>query len=200
MAFTRKMLKAMGIEDEKIEQIMDAHVEVTDALKADRDKYKADADALSTVQKELDDLKKDGGDWKAKYEKEHADFELYKSDVDQKQTKAEKAAAYRKMLSEIGVHDKRIDAVMRLSESDIGAIQLDESGAIKDADKVKEAAKKEWGDYIGTVTETGYHLSNPPTGSPGGTTMSKDDIFKIKDPSERQAAINANISLFQKGK
>ena len=38
MAFTRKMLKAMNIEDEKIDQIIDAHSETVDALKADRAK------------------------------------------------------------------------------------------------------------------------------------------------------------------
>ena len=40
MALTRKMLKAMGIEEEKIDQIIEAHTETVDALKADRDKLK----------------------------------------------------------------------------------------------------------------------------------------------------------------
>ena len=88
MAFTRKMLKAMGIEDEKIEQIMDAHVEVTEALKADRDRYKADAEKLPNVQKELDDLKADGGDWKSKYETERKAFADFKSEQTAKETKA----------------------------------------------------------------------------------------------------------------
>ena len=43
MGFSRKMLKAMNIEDEKIDQIIDAHSETVDALKADRDAYKEDA-------------------------------------------------------------------------------------------------------------------------------------------------------------
>ena len=67
MALTRKMLKAMSIEDEKIDQIVDAHTESIDALKEERDTYKADAEKLAAVQKELDNLKKDGGDWKTKY-------------------------------------------------------------------------------------------------------------------------------------
>ena len=33
MALTRKMLKAMGIEDEKADEIIDAHAETVDALK-----------------------------------------------------------------------------------------------------------------------------------------------------------------------
>ena len=43
MALTRKMLKAMGIEDEKIDQIIEAHTETVDALKVERDQYKEDA-------------------------------------------------------------------------------------------------------------------------------------------------------------
>ena len=199
MAFTRKMLKALGIEEDKIEQIMEAHIEVTDALKADRDAFKKDAEMLPTVQKELDDLKKDGGDWKIKYEKEHADFESYKNDIASKQTKAEKTAAYRKLLTEIGVSEKRIDAVMRLSDREIDALELEEDGAVKGAENVKDAAKKEWGDYIETVYDRGYTTSNPPANR-GITAMSKEDILNIKDAGERQAAIAANINLFQKGK
>ena len=67
MAITRKFLKAMGIEDDKIEQIIDAHTETVDGLKADVDKYREDALKLPDVQKELNDLKAagDGGLQKA---------------------------------------------------------------------------------------------------------------------------------------
>lgn len=37
MALTRKMLKAMGIEDEKIDQIIEEHAESVNALKAKLD-------------------------------------------------------------------------------------------------------------------------------------------------------------------
>ena len=82
MAFTRKMLKAMGIEDEKIDQIIDAHSETVDALKADRDTYKEDAAKLAAVQKELDELKAKGDDgYKAKYEAEKAAHDALKADM-----------------------------------------------------------------------------------------------------------------------
>lgn len=44
MALTRKMLKAMGIEDEKIDQIIDAHTETVEGLKDQVSSYKADHD------------------------------------------------------------------------------------------------------------------------------------------------------------
>ena len=57
MALTRKFLSAMGIEDEKVDEIIGAHTETVNALKEQRDSYKADAEKLPAVQKELDDMK-----------------------------------------------------------------------------------------------------------------------------------------------
>ena len=57
MALTRKLLRSMGIEDDKIDQIIEAHGETVSALKDERDQYRDAAEALPGVQKELDDLK-----------------------------------------------------------------------------------------------------------------------------------------------
>ena len=70
MALTRKYLSALGIEAEKIDEIISAHTETVDGLKDEIAKYKGDAEKLPAVQKELDELKKatdekDGKDpWK----------------------------------------------------------------------------------------------------------------------------------------
>ena len=69
MALSRKMLRAMGIEDEKIDQIIEAHTESIDALKEQRDQYKADAEKLPALQKKLEELEAAGDDgYKQKYE------------------------------------------------------------------------------------------------------------------------------------
>ena len=57
VALTRKFLKALGIESDKQDEIIDAHAETVNALKEQRDNYKVDADKLVAVQKELDDLR-----------------------------------------------------------------------------------------------------------------------------------------------
>ena len=63
MALTRRFLKGMGLTEEQVDTIIEAHTEVTDGLKEQINQYKADADKLVDVQKELDDLKSagDGG-------------------------------------------------------------------------------------------------------------------------------------------
>lgn len=160
MALTRKMLKAMGIEEEKIEQIIDAHAETVDALKQERDTFKEDASKLADVQKELDDLKKDGGDWKQKYEKEHSDFENYKSAQTAKETKAAKQTAYKALLKEAGISEKRIDTVLKVTNLD--EIELDKDGKIKDADTHKQTVQTEYADFVETATQRGAQVANPP--------------------------------------
>ena len=63
MSITRKFLKGMGLTDEQVDTIIEAHTETVDGLKADVDKYREDAIKLPDVQKELNDLKAagDGG-------------------------------------------------------------------------------------------------------------------------------------------
>lgn len=88
---------------EEIEnRLVALHLGVVDPLKDDLTKYKADAEKLLCVQKELDDLKAAGdGGYKEKYEKEHSDFEAYKS-TSQKR----KARRQRKKLSVLTLRAK----------------------------------------------------------------------------------------------
>ena len=194
MALTRRMLKAMGIEDEKIDQIIDAHTETVDALKDERDTYKANADKLPGVQKELDGLKKDGGDWQKQYEKEHTDFEAYKTEQTAKATKATKDAAFRALLKEAGIPDKRLDVIMKVTNLD--EIELDESGKIKDASKHTETVKTEYADFIVTTTERGATVATPPANTGNGATKTRDEILSIKDGAARRKAMAENPELF----
>lgn len=190
MALTRKMLKAMGIEDEKIDQIIEAHTETVEGLK----QYKEDAEKLVSVQQELDDLKAKGTDdgFEKKYNDLKKEFDDYKADVEAKESNAKKSEAYRKLLKEIGVSEKRIDAVMKVA--DLSNVKLDKDGSIKDAGDVKKAAKEEWSDFIVTEGEKGVETETPPSG--GTAKMSREEILKIKDTTARQKAIAENHELF----
>lgn len=172
MSLTRKMLKAMGIEDEKIEQIISEHVEAVDALKKERDAYKEDAEKLPDVQKKLDDAAKEAGSdkYKLKYDALKEEYDKYKSDIEKKTTHSAKEAAYREILKAAGVSEKRIDSVIRVS--DIDGIELGEDGNVKDAEKLTNSVKSEWADFIVTEHVTGAQTSNPPEGN-GETDLSK---------------------------
>ena len=197
MAFTRKMLKAMGIEDEKIDQIIDAHSETVDALKADRDAYKEDASKLAAVQKELDELKAKGDDgYKAKYEAEKAAHDALKADVAAKETKKAKTDAYRELLKGANIDEKRIATILRAEAPTIDKIELDADGKIKNAEQYTESIKSDWADFVVTQSAKGTNTATPPANGGTATTKTKEDILKIKDAGERQKAIAENPTLF----
>lgn len=198
MALTRKALATMGIEEDKIDQIIEMHTGVTTELKTELDKAKADAEKLPNVQKELDDLKatveKNGEDaYKVKYEALKEDFEQYKSEQAQKEIHAKKESVYRNLLQEVGISDKRINAVLKVS--DVDAIELDDEGNAVGADVLKQSIGEEWSDFIVTTETVGAKTATPPTGN-GKVYKSKDEIMAIRDTKERQQAIADNHDLF----
>lgn len=200
MAFTRKFLSAMGIEAEKVDEIINAHIEVVDGLKEERDNYKKDAEKLADVEKELtkakEKLAKNGeGETVAKedYDKLKKEYDDYKADITAKNTRTEKENAFRELLKSVGVSEKRFNAIIKVS--DIDGLELDKDGKIKDAEKHTENVKSEWADFIETTTTQGAKTANPPANS-GKQTMTKKDIMNIKDDKERLSAIEKHPELF----
>ena len=194
------MLKAMGIEEEKIDQIIEAHSETVDALKADRDSYKEDAEKLKDVQKELDDLKAKGDDgWKEKHDRLKAEFDQYKNDVQAKETKAAKEAAYRAILKDANLSEKGIEKAVKYADWD--KIELDADGKLKGANDHIKAVRDEWAEYVTTTTTTGAKTSMPPANN-GGAKLTKAEIY-AKDEhgryklstAERQKALAENPEL-----
>ena len=196
MSLTRKMLKAMGIEEEKIAQIIEAHSATVDSLKADRDTYKEDAEKLKTVQKELDDLKAKGDEgWKEKHDKLKGDFDTYKKDVEAKETHSKKVEAYRTILKDAGLSEKGIEKAIKYAEWD--KIELEVDGKLKGASDHIKAVKEEWAEYVTTTTTTGAKTSNPPANNGGsGNGKTREEILAIKDGSVRRIEMAKNAHLF----
>lgn len=89
------MLKAMGIEDEKIDQIIDEHAESVNALKAQRDEFKEAAGKADGYKKELDALKAKGegaGEYEEKYKAAVKNLEDYKAKVEGEKPRPRSAA------------------------------------------------------------------------------------------------------------
>lgn len=150
--------------DEIENRLIAAHLAVVDPLKDDLQRYKADAEKLPGVQKELDDLKAASTDneWETKYNDEHAAFEKYKADVVVAAETEKVKVEYRKLLQELGINEKRFDAILRLV--DFSEMKLGDKG-LENADKIKESIKSDWADYIPETHEDGADVGNPPNNS-----------------------------------
>lgn len=196
MAFTRKMLKALGIEDEKIEQIIDAHTEVTESLKADIEKYKPDAEKLKGVQKELDDLKAKGDDgWKEKHDTVKKEFDDYKKGIDAEKTKAAKDKAVRSYYEGKGITGKNLEIAIRGSSAEINGLEMD-GEKIKDTSSLDALISGDFSGLVVSTKKTGVNTSNPPANTGSGTGKTKEEIMAIKDGAERRKAMAENPGLF----
>ena len=195
MALTRKLLKGMGLTDEQVDTIIEAHTDTVDGLKADVTRYKADAEKLPGVQKQLDDLKAAGdGGYKEKYEKEHSAFETYKSDVTAKESKAAKEKAVRAYFESKNITGANLDLAMRGCGEEMAALELD-GEKIKDTKSLDALVD---GTYKGLVSKQTVRFDTGARFNGGGNPMTKDEIMQITDRAERRAAIAANMDLFRK--
>lgn len=165
MALKRESLKAMGLTEEQAQAIIDMHLETVNGLKEQLEAANQKATQYDEAKKQLDELGKD--DWKAKYEKEHADFDAFKADVEKKAVVSAKTDAYTAILKKLNVSEKRIPAILKVTNLD--DIELDKNGSVKNADKVEEKAKADWGDFIVTTEKQGVNTPTPPSNTGGNT-------------------------------
>lgn len=188
----------MGLTDEQMDTIIEAHTDTVDGLKADVAKYKADAEQLPKVQRELDTLKAAGdGGYQEKYEKVKKDFDDYKAEISTKETKAAKEKAVRAYYESKGITGKSLDIAIRGSGAEIDALEL-EDGKIKDAKALDELISGTFAGLVSTTETRGASTSNPPANN-SGVSMTKADIYKKDDygryvlsAAERQQALIEN--------
>lgn len=190
MALKREYLKGMGLTDEQVSAIIDAHAETVEALKQQRDQYKADAEKLTTVQKELDTIKS-GKDWKAEFDKEHKAFEDYKSEIATRDARAAKQSALRSIAKDANLSEAGIEKALKYT--DYSTFELDADGKVKDAKSLIDAIQTEWSGYIMTAENRGAVVETTP-GS--GQKPTREDIYRrdehgryIMSTAERQKAL-----------
>ena len=112
MALTRSMLKGLELTDEQVSKIITAHTETVDGLK----------EVNSDLEKQLKDAKEaaskagtTGQDWEAKYNSLNKELEDLKHQQEVEKEQGEKKAAYKSLLKEIGVDEKRINSILKLA-------------------------------------------------------------------------------------
>ena len=198
MSVTRKLLKGMGLTDEQVDTIIEAHTDTVDGLKEQVKTYKADAEKLPNVQKELDDLKAAGdGGFKEKFEKEHSDFENFKKTIQEKETKAAKESAAKAFFESKGITGNSLEIAMRGSSAEIAALDLD-GEKIKDSSALDALVNGTFKALVSTTTTKGANIPNPPITTPN-KAYSADDIRKMSPAEINKNWDSIKASLNGKG-
>lgn len=189
MALRRKDLTAMDIPAEKIDVIINAHMETVNALQEERDSFKAKADLAESLQKELEDVRKELSetqkeDFKTKYEELSKEYEDFKTDVENQKTRASKIEAFKSILAEIGITgEKQIAKV--IDGADFDSMELDDKGKLKDAKEIAKRTASEWEFIVPKKRIEGADPATPPENN-GGNTFEKMSL------SEKMAFANEN--------
>lgn len=188
--------------DSAIKEIITGHTASVDALKEKITTLEDANKTAETTKAELEQTKKDlktaqdalkaAEPYKEKYDKEHADFEAFKADAAGKESKAKANEALTKLLTDQGYSATGIAKIVKY-----GGLtpEFDNDGNITNTDALMQSVSAEWGEYHNSPVKTeGVKTAQPPATKPSG--MTKEDIMKIKDPTERINAIKANPEAF----
>jgi hypothetical protein len=204
----KEILSKAGVSEDNmsaaVKEIMAGHEASIEALQEERDNYKDSASKYESEKKRADDLEKKLKDaegsnkdsYKVKYEAIKEEFAEYKKGIEAEKTKAVKTEAFKALLKKIGISEKRIDSVTKVS--DIDSLKLDNDGNIDGIEELRKSLKDEWADFIVKNESTGANVANPPAGNGGAKTMTKDEILAIKDTAERQRVMLENKDMFLK--
>lgn len=198
MALTRKLLKGMGLTDEQVDTIIEAHTDTVDGLKEQVKTYKADAEKLPNVQKELDDLKAAGdGGWEEKakdFEKKYNDLVAENKN---KETKSAKESAAKAFFESKGITGNSLEIAMRGSSAEIAALDLD-GEKIKDSSALDALVNGTFKALVSTTTTKGANIPNPPVTTPN-KAYSADDIRKMSPAEINKNWDSIKASLNGKG-
>ena len=193
MAFTRQTIrnlaKESGVEipKELEDALVSEHLTARNAYAEEQVKAELEKQPAAKAENV-----KDSEEYKAL----KADFDKYKAEVTEKETKAAKEAAYRAILKDANLSEKGIEKAVKYADWD--KIELGEDGKLKGANDHIKAVRDEWAEYVTTTTTTGAKTSTPPANNPAKNYTTAE----IKNMSA--AEINANwdsikASLNQKG-
>lgn len=203
-AQVREILGKADIPADKLKEATDAiisgHTDSIEALREERDALREDVAKFKEFEQKFKDSQKELEDAKARingekdYDTLKKDFDDYKKSIETEKSKAAKTEAFKSLLAGLGIADKRMAAIIKVS--DIDGIQLDKDGNIKKADELTETLKEEWAEFIPKQSEAGAQTANPAKNT-GGSKMTKEEILAIKDTATRQKAISENLELFE---
>ena len=193
MAFTRSTIrnlaKESGVEipKELEDALVTEHLNARNAYAEEQVKAELEKQPAANAEnvKESDE-----------YKALKADFDKYKAEVTEKETKAAKEAAYRAILKDANLSEKGIEKAVKYADWD--KIELDADGKLKGANDHIKAVREEWAEYVTTTTTTGAKTSTPPANN-NGVAMTKADIYKkdehgryMLSAAERQKALMEN--------
>lgn len=196
MSLSREFLEAMGLTKEQVSAIVKGNSDSLSGLTTENKNLRDENARLKEIETEFNNLKAANSgkeDLQKSYDALKAEYEQYKSDITAKETRTAKENAVKAFFESKNIKGNSLKIAMRAAKDEIDGIELD-GNSIKDKKVLEALVKGEFADLVGVPFTKGADTPTPPTNT--GGRMTKDQIFAIKDDTERQTAIAENHDLF----
>ena len=164
MSLTRKQLSDWGIIGEVADLVINAHVEVVNAVKAERDEYASKSVELADALAELEEAKtykSDAEKYRLEAETAIAAKAALEKQIQDNESEAKRTTALAKLLAAEHFHPVGVDKIVKYSGI-AQKVKLNEQGEIANADEIVALAVGGWGEYQGKVEKFEHVPGNPP--------------------------------------
>lgn len=180
MSLTRQLLKDLQLSDESIEQIIAAHIETVNALKAERD----------AAANELEALRAASGQSAAEVQ---AAFDAYRAKVEADQDTAKALKLIRLAMLQAGCNEKAIDLLIQAV--DPAELKL-ENGSLKNGAAIIAELRSKYAAFFAQPVRMAAPTIQPPI--PTGGALTREDISRMS-AEEINRNWNAVKSVLAKG-
>ena len=192
MALTRRFLESLGLEEAAVEAVIQAHVEVTDALKHERETWRQKAEEQAgAAAAQMNDPETEGAEAPTdavepaavsqdeRLQVLQAEFDAYKARVEADRLRGEKLTALRGALREAGV--QREDFAELLTRAvDLEAVEVN-SGRISDPEAVIGPLRAAYGGCFAATFAQGTPPLDPPSAVPRALTREAIARMSVED-------------------
>lgn len=164
MSLTRKQLSDWGIVGETADLIINAHVEVVNSIKTERDNYASKSVELADALAELEEAKTYKSDmekYKLEAETAIAAKAALEKQIQDNESETRRTTAITKLLAAEHFHPKGIEKIIQFSGI-AQKVRLNEQGEITNADEITALAVGGWGEYQGKIEKFEHVPTNPP--------------------------------------
>lgn len=181
MSLTRKALSAMGFEGDKIDQIIEMHLETVNGLKDEISKYKTDALKVPELSQKIETLEatqKNPDEYKEKYEQETKAFAAFKEEIETEKVNSTKKSAYRKLLEENKIKQNKWELIMRTVKLD--DLKLKDDKTLENPEDLNKSIVTDWADFIEQEFTQGVEVSRPPASGTPEAIKEKEQLKKFR--------------------
>lgn len=193
----KQILKNAGLEESVVNSLAETiNAEIPKEF-VKKEQYNKKVQLIDSMQEKINDfeakaesINKD--EYKDKYEALVSEFDQYKADIQNKETRANKSNLLNAKLKESGVTNPKLISLLS-KEFDLDKIEIEDNN-IKDWDNILNPIKESYSDFFETTGISGAEPTKPPVNNPTSFTKSQIEKMSTEEINKNWDVISKSLS------